>query len=45
MQVGKLLMGAVSVLILAEHTDTAGFNPVLFHNRNNTEGEWLCYQT
>ena len=45
MKVNKPIKGAVSVLILPERTDTAGFNSVLLHNRNNTEGESLCYQT
>ena len=43
MKVNKPTYGAVSVLILAERADTAAFNSVLL-NRNNTEGESLCYQ-
>ena len=44
MKVSKPIYGAVSVKSLATPADTAAFNSVLL-NRNNTEGESLCYQT
>ena len=45
MKVSKPTYGAVSVKSLATPADTAAFNSVQSHNRNNTEGESLCYQT